>query len=598
MGIGTDENLLRIVNTNGGAPITSCTKGIIINPDGNVGIGTMTPVGKLHIAGSFSVNSILQDGGDRPGIGITGVAPQLVMMSGNNSNGNHGSTIMMGSFDDGSTSGNHKHWSIGTAGSNSTFFDIGYHAGTDLNPHTGIRNYNGTTFFTILNSGNIGIGKIDPEFKLEVNGQIHSRSVATDNDLTRIPESNEVALSTAGDGVSSAWIWRERWSGANFGIFHNNYSDYIHIVGNSLARMSIDLGSGNIGVGISNPSYRFSVVGNAGSDNNPPIYVEGTSSSSFNSLMRLNSPNIAAGHRALIHFGKGYSDRNTGYIGLYYDSDASNDNRIIIGFHSHDDLINLKPNGNVGIGTTNPGGLLSLGNGEGGNHERKFLLFESGNSKSGLGSMSGETRFFIPDDQHLSFGILSTSDGTTWTENMRLTNNGKLGLHTTSPDAQFHLVISGENENNNVTSNGIYVFNPYNSDDNDDAILALRTGGSNSGDPFISFDVMNESGWSRGIDNSDDNKFKIAQVWDDINNNTRITIKTSGEVGIGTSNPACGLDVNSQAIRIQNASSPASHADGYTGEIRWDANYIYICTAGDGPGGSEDTWKRAPLGDY
>ena len=42
---------------------------------------------------------------------------------------------------------------------NSTFLDIGYHAGIDLNPHAGIRNYNGSTFFTILNSGNVGISK-------------------------------------------------------------------------------------------------------------------------------------------------------------------------------------------------------------------------------------------------------------------------------------------------------------------------------------------------------------------------------------------------------------------------------------------------------
>tara|TARA_R110000824_G_scaffold92217_4_gene223871 strand:+ start:5381 stop:5989 length:609 start_codon:yes stop_codon:yes gene_type:complete len=60
-------------------------------------------------------------------------------------------------------------------------------------------------------------------------------------------------------------------------------------------------------------------------------------------------------------------------------------------------------------------------------------------------------------------------------------------------------------------------------------------------------------------------------------------------VGIGTTSPTCALDIASTSIRVRNSSTPSSASDtGAQGEIRWDANYLYICVA-------TDTWKRIPL---
>ena len=60
----------------------------------------------------------------------------------------------------------------------------------------------------------------------------------------------------------------------------------------------------------------------------------------------------------------------------------------------------------------------------------------------------------------------------------------------------------------------------------------------------------------------------------------------SGKIGIGTNDPLTKLDVNGNSIRIRTANTPASaSALGAPGEIRWDANYIYICI-------STDTWRR------
>ncbi|MFZ5497233.1 MAG: hypothetical protein ACOZE5_18075 [Verrucomicrobiota bacterium] len=157
----------------------SLSTGLFINASGNVGIGTTSPTGRFQVAGMFSANAIMDDGNDRPSVGLTGAYPQLVMMAGGSGNGNHGPTLMLGAFDSG-TSGAHKHWSIGTSGQGASFLDIGYHAGTDLNPHAGVRNYGGATFFTILNTGNVGIGTTNPTHKLTVNGQVKAKGFLAD----------------------------------------------------------------------------------------------------------------------------------------------------------------------------------------------------------------------------------------------------------------------------------------------------------------------------------------------------------------------------------------------------------------------------------
>jgi hypothetical protein len=68
-----------------------------------------------------------------------------------------------------------------------------------------------------------------------------------------------------------------------------------------------------------------------------------------------------------------------------------------------------------------------------------------------------------------------------------------------------------------------------------------------------------------------------------------MTIKSDGNVGIGTASPTSLLDVNSDTVRIRTARTPASAAAaGNAGDICWDANYIYVCTA-------TNTWKRTAI---
>ena len=79
------------------------------------------------------------------------------------------------------------------------------------------------------------------------------------------------------------------------------------------------------------------------------------------------------------------------------------------------------------------------------------------------------------------------------------------------------------------------------------------------------------------------------------NNSGNTMFKTdasTSNVGIGTDQPEAALDINSNAMRLRNSSTPSSAGDyGFPGEIRWDSNYIYVCVA-------TDTWKRVALSSW
>lgn len=74
------------------------------------------------------------------------------------------------------------------------------------------------------------------------------------------------------------------------------------------------------------------------------------------------------------------------------------------------------------------------------------------------------------------------------------------------------------------------------------------------------------------------------------NNNTHMLFVDGGndKIGINTNQPTEILDINGNSIRLRNSLTPSSAgALGATGQICWDANYLYICIA-------TDTWTRIP----
>ena len=137
---------------------------------------------------------------------------------------------------------------------------------------------------------------------------------------------------------------------------------------------------------------------------------------------------------------------------------------------------------------------------------------------------------------------------------MMISSNGSVGIGTTNPSAPLHIRASGTS---NPARNGIYVYNTSNTA-GEDAIITMRTGGTSGGNPYISWDIADEAGWSMGIDNADNNTLKISAMWNSLTSATKLVVNTSGNVGIGTTNPFSALTlVNGESIYIGNSTASA-----------------------------------------
>ncbi len=139
------------------------TIGLLIKENGNIGIGTTNPSQKLDINGGVKLNL------DTHGQGLR-------LINNANSAGTYvtftdhdGKSANIGSFDDNYADINYR---------NSLQFFA--RNGKDFRFATSPNGNAGTNKLVILNNGNIGIGTINPDMKLTVNGNIHAKEVKID----------------------------------------------------------------------------------------------------------------------------------------------------------------------------------------------------------------------------------------------------------------------------------------------------------------------------------------------------------------------------------------------------------------------------------
>lgn len=281
---------------------------------------------------------------------------------------------------------------------------------------------NSNYWMYVAHNCKIGIGgNVNPQYALDVTGDVNvtgafrvngtplsaggavssvfGRSgavVAASGDYTAAQVTN--AVSTANTYADPPWITSLAYSkitGAPAAASQTPWTQDINAAGFRL------LNTGNVGIATANPLANLNVIGSTG------IRIAASVYDNENSIAYKISRNGSTG---LLDF----VGEQTGYIGYTF-------------------------NGKVGINTTSPIAPLDFGATVA---DQKILLYSSGFSRYGMGLISGgEFRSFVQSGAlGFTWGSISVADGASFTETMRLTAGGNLGIG--AANAALRLVVA------------------------------------------------------------------------------------------------------------------------------------------------------------
>jgi len=326
--------------------------------------------------------------------------------------------------------------------------------------------------------------------------------------------------------------------------------------------------NGNVGIGIDGPGARLTLGGTAGAADNSSVIL------------------IALGATQKTYFGTANATGNI--IAGSSSGDTvlrSNGDNILFSVDSgSSSAVYIKSDGNVGIGTTNPGATLDLRGhirlDSGGSTSRSIYFRNQDTSATGGGQ--------IRSDQHLS--LWAGNGGGSPTQYVTIKPGGNVGIGTTSPDGK--LTVALENSNtpafrlSSPTSSNDFAISSYNDSNGTYVALGVNYLFDVSGNDAI----MDTNKRSAGIvlDGRGNGRIQFLTANSGIPN-IRMTILKDGNVGIGTTTPTEMLHIfnNSQAwnayarIRLGTENSSYEGSLGYHRGTTDDADRgLYLSGSG------------------
>ena len=496
-----------------------------------------------------------------------------------------------------------------------------YGAGTDL---LGISTGGAGRIF-IDSTGRLGVGTSTPQNKLEVIGddeRMVCRNV-TNSGIARIEAQvqdyasgpsfigtsivqNGSTTTGTNAGLSNANLGILNFQNTSAGLVITNGEVPLVFATTSTERMRID-GSGRVGIGTSSPGSLFDVrfptsptTNNGAGVNTFRVWTSSALAADTGGAISLGGVSAPAGGATSFGqiAGRKVNATSADYAG-YLQFSVNNSVGTMF------EAMRIDSNGNVAIGTNisssthkleviGDGNRIVCRNATNGGEARieaqvqnytsgsTFIgtsISQYGSTATGTTGGQANANLGVLTFQNTSCGLITTNGGTplvfatTNTEHLRIDSSGRVGIGTTGPSRKLEVSDTSVDNFIRVNTTG-----------------ATKSGieFSNGGSAFGQLYFNNVAPYDLSLLQ----QYTTGSLILGTNNTERLRIDSNGRVGIGISSPTTLLDVNSDTVRLRTARTPASAtATGTAGEICWDANYIYVCTA-------TDTWRRTTLSSW
>jgi len=337
-----------------------------------------------------------------------------------------------------------------------------------------------TSRMTIATNGYVGIGTTNPQANLEVDGNIRTSS-GSGGVLTVFDDDAGRRNSLIAGADSEGGYIRTNWGSG--GTDYLSFRDAFNV-----KTMVIDA-DGKVGIGTDSPNYELTIGDGTGASIEAQIYTATT------------------GTGALL-FADGVTT-NSGAI--FYDH--SNNDMSFRTAGNNDQLV-IDSSGDVGIGTTTPYETLDVNGNIAISDEITFRPLVDADTTGYInyhGYQGGNTQFrnlWIGDGKTNNIMFV---DGST----------GNLGIGTISPSSELHVFSDSDSSDTRLT---------IEQDGTDDAGIHLLAGARR---------------WIMHVDNSDSDKLKI---YENAFGSNSMTFDIDGDIGIGTDSPSSYYSASKLAI--------------------------------------------------
>ena len=542
-----DGNMIGVA-TNDMYFITDTAERMRIDSSGKVGIGTSSPSLRLHSKDTGNYQLDLDSGGTRwrMGAGWSGYYQNHFLLA-NTTDGIRMAIDTNGKVGIGTALPSHKLTIEGTTSStttrvktttgnaiyrvstnNSDFAIIGQGGSNRLDVYD---NNAGTTRLSLNSSGNIGVGTTSPAAKLEVNGG-----------ALKVTNAGNAGIFINANAVGSdASIYFEEDDNIKAKIQHDASNDSMLFTDGAYTD-TMTLKGAKVGIGTTSPISQLTVNKDVSSHNTDGITIGKVEASGW---IDVNEEMGRLGWAA--SYGSSFTPAIGAYISAKADANwDGNEAPTRLGFFTApvgsvtpQERLRIDSSGNIGIGTTSPAAPLVVNATSSHEGIRVQRNGESSQYISINQATGGDHVIETFGNKPLSFGVRDAQPlilKTNNTERARIDSSGRLGIGTTSPD--WKLQVSGTNTQIGIESTTT----------GQNASLYYTANGANQWEVGTNI--------STGTGNY--------EIYDRVNNASRMFINHSGNVGIGTSSPAHKLTLAGGNFVLDNAYG-VFFGDGNTG---------------------------------